>query len=325
MRHVTLLVCGAVLLCGCGGGGKAGDRQFVSIGTAPVGGVFYTFGGALAEVLNTSMTDQDWRFTAESTGGSMENIRRLGQGDLQLAICNSSISYFAKRGEEGWEAPQDICAVMTLFANVAMFVARRDDGIGSIEDLRGKRVAVGPEGAGFEFFIRPLLAAHGLTYDDFSDVYAAQQQCVDQLGDGSIAAAFLGGGVPTPAIVSASASMDILLIPYGEEQRKKLVADYPFFDFATIPADTYAGQSEEFKGLNVGSAHLVCSGGADEDFVYMVTKTLWEQRSLVAEKHGAGRAINPKVVVRSTGIPFHPGAIRFYREAGIWPQGQESQ
>lgn len=317
-RLVGLGMVGAFLfgMAGCGGSGE--DRGFVSIGTAPVGGVFYLFGAAVSSLLNEESAEGALRVTAESTGGSMENIRRIDSGDLQLAISNSSISYFAARGEAGWEKAYPIRAVMTLFPNVAFFVTKKESGIEKLADLKGKRVAVGPEGAGFEFFIRPLLEAHGVTYDDFEDVYAGQQQCVDQMGDGAIDAAFLGGAQPTPSIVSASVSMDLHFIPFGEAEKKTLLDTYPFFAPATVKAETYKDQSQPFNGLNVGSAHLIVGADADEEFVYKVTKTIYENREKLIEKHGAARALKEHTVIRNTGVEFHPGAVRFYKEIGIW-------
>jgi len=324
----ALALLGSLILAACGGGtetassngeGGGGDRQFISIGTAPPGGVFYTIGGAISDVLNDNAGESGWRVTAESTGGSMENIRRLDAGDMQFAVSNSSITYFAVRGEEGWEKAYPARAVMTMFPNIAMFITKTDSGIKSIADLKGKRVSVGPEGAGFEYFVRPLLAAHGVSFNDFEDVYAGQQQCVDLLGDGSIDAAFLGGGVPTASITSAAAAMDILLIPFGEEEKQQLARDYPFFEFATIPAGTYRGQTEAFEGLNVGSAHFITHATVSEDLVYAVTKSMYENREQIAERHAAGKAITPTNAPKSTGTEFHPGAIRYYKEAGIWP------
>ena len=113
--------------------------------------------------------------------------------------------------------------------------------------------------------------------------------------------------------------MDIQLVPYGIEERKRLAADYPSFDEVTIPAGTYKGQDAPYEGLNVGSAHLLVSGDANDDFVYKVTKIIYERREKVAERHRAAKAINEKNVVRMTGVDFHPGAVRYYKEIGIWP------
>lgn len=308
----------------CGGSSDNGDtavsRQFLSMGTAPPGGAFFVVGSALAEVINQTGSDLGYNVTAEATSGSQENIRRLASGELEFSLSNAAITYFAARGGEGWDRAYPVRSVMTLAPNIALFVTLPDSGITTLADMRGHRVTVGPAGAGFEFFVRPLLEAHGITYDDFSPLNATQQGAVDMLTDGSADATFLGGAVPTASITQAAASMDITFLPYGDAEKEELVNEYLFFRPATIPADTYRGQTEPFEGLDVGSMHFITSTDASDELVYSITKLLYDNRELVIERHAAGRAINPSNVVRDTGTEFHPGAIRFYREIGIWPQ-----
>ena len=317
---VLLLALGAA----CGGGDAGGDdapqRRFLSMGTAPPGGAFFVVGSALAEVINETGGEFGYSVTAEATSGSQENIRRLASGELDLALSNAAITYFAVRGAEGWDRAYPVRSVMTLAPNVALFVTQASSGIAAIGDLRGRRVTVGPAGAGFEYFVGPLLAEHGVAYDDFSPLNATQQAAVDMLTDGSADATFLGGAVPTASITQAAASLELTFIPFGEEEKQALIDEYLFFRPATIPAETYRGQTAPFEGLDVGSMHLVTAADAPVDLIYNATKLLYENQALVVEKHAAGRAINPGNVVRDTGTEFHPGAIRFYEEAGIWPQ-----
>ena len=317
------LACAFAASCG-GSGGVGGDaapeRVFLSMGTAPPGGAFFVVGSALAEVLNEFGTGFGWNTTAEATSGSQENIRRLDTGELDFAMSNAAITYFAVRGGDGWNKAYPMRVVMTLAPNVALFISPAGSDVETIEDLRGERVGVGPAGAGFEYFVGPLLAAHGLTYDDFSPLNATQSGAVDLIADGSAAAVFVGGAVPTASITQASASQDIHFIPFDEDVRQQLIDEYLFFRAATIPAGTYRGQDEPFEGLDVGSMHLITAASVSDDLVYNATKILYEQRASVVEKHAAGRAINPANVVRDTGTEFHPGAIRFYQEIGIWPQ-----
>lgn len=320
-----VLLCLAVAVGACGGASNDGspadgaspERRFLSLGTAPPGGAFFVVGGALADVLDASQ--ESWRVTNEATKGTQENLRRLTGGELDLALANSAITYFAVRGEEGWE-PTPVLSVMTLAPNVALFLAKQGSGVETIEDLRGKRVVVGPAGAGFEFFLKPILAAHGVTYDDFTALPAGTQaSTVDLLADGAADAVFLGGAVPTASITQAATSMDLVFVPYDETAMDELSARYPFFQRATIPAGTYKGLVEDYQGLDVGSMHLVAAEAAPEELVYQVTRTLYENREKVVAKHPAGRAITPGNVVRDLGTPFHPGAERYYREIGIWP------
>ena len=293
-------------------------RRFISVGTAPAGGAFFVVGSAIAEVVGGNAPEAGWEVTAEATKGTQENIRRIVSGELEFALANAAISYFAVRGEGAWETEHAIRSVMTLAPNVGLFLTPESSDIRTIQDFAGKRIVVGPAGAGFEYFLRPILAAHGITYDDFTPINSTYIGAVDLLADGSAAAAFIGGAVPTPAATQASTSQDIFFIPFDETAKQALFADYPFFNAITIPADTYKGQTEPFASMNVGAMHLITAENADEDMVYAFTKTLYTHRAEVVKRHGAGKAINPKNVVKDTGTAFHPGAIRFYQEIGIW-------
>ncbi len=313
-----------LLLIGCSkststSDGSGGQRQFISMGTAPVGGAFPVVGGAICDVLNQHKGPIDWKLSPKGTKGSQENIRRLQQGELELGMSNAAISYFAVRGEAGWQEKYDIRAIATLAPNVAMFITRADSGIQTIADLKGKRVITGPSGAGFQMFIEPILAEHGVGWNDITSLNATQSSSVDQLADGSADAAFLGGAVPTSSISQAASTFDVNFVPFDEGARQALIEKYAFFHPATIPAGTYKGLDEDFQGLNVGSMHLITSASQDEELIYQITKTMWENRAEIAEQHPAGKAINPNNVARNTGVEYHPGAIRFYKEAGIWP------
>lgn len=325
MHGAWRCVCAALVVAavGCGGGSTGSEteagRRFLSLGTAPAGGAFFVVGSALAEVLNGVETE-DWNVTPESTSGSQENIRRLDSGELDFALSNAAITYFAVRGTEGWDRAYPVQSVMTLAPNVTIFLTSPDSGIRTIADLKGQRVVVGPAGAGFEYFVRPLLAAHGVTYEDFTPLNATQAAAVDMLADGSAAAVLVGGAVPTASITQATASMDVFFVPYDPVAVETLVAEYVFYNPATVPGGTYRGHEEDFHGLDVGSMHLITSATQDEDLVYRVTRALYENRAQVVQRHAAGNAINPANVVRNTGTAFHPGAIRYYREIGIWPE-----
>lgn len=315
---VAAVTAAAITLSSCGS--ESDGRRFLSVGTAPPGGAFFVVGGAIAQVVGSHTSGRNWQVSAEATKGTQENIRRLHRGELQFALANAAITFFAVRGEGAWGEKQEVRAVATLAPNVALFIAPVAVGIERIVDLKGKRVVVGPAGAGFEYFLAPILAAHGVKYTDFTPLHNTQAGAVDMLADGSAAAAFLGGAVPTASITQASASQDIRFVPYDAQALTQLLERYPFFDHATIKGGTYRGQAEDFHGMNVGAMHLIAGAGVDEEIVYRFTKTLYENRAEVVKQHPAGKAINPKNVVRDTGTPFHSGAERYYRESGIWPR-----
>ena len=332
IRHqLKALVCVTIvttvgLVIGCTGGEEeGGEKRFLQLGTAPVGGAFNVVGGAIAEVVEEDRPEGMGKLTAKATKGTQENIRALDDGSIDFALANAAISYFAVRGEGAWDKEYDVKTVMTLAPNVAMFVTTKGSGIETIADLKGKKVTIGPAGAGFEYFVGPLVEAHGLTLEadkenSIKKQNATQSQAVDLLGDGAIDAAFLGGAVPTSSLLQACSTLDVVFIPFDPAVRETLITDYDFFDPFTIAKDKYSDLTGEFEGLNVGAMHLITSGSQDEDLVYNFTKTVYERREKVAAKHPAGKAINPKNVIKNTGTEFHPGAIRYYKEIGIWPE-----
>ncbi len=300
---------------------KKTNTSFINIGTASSGGAFHLVGSAIAGVVEKNIEDLDWKVTAESTKGTQENIRLLvsEDGNLEFALANAAISYFAVRGEGAWKKTYPIRAVMTLAPNIGLFVTTKASGIKSIADLKGKRVVVGPAGAGFEYFLGPILKEHGVTYDDFSPLNAKYFGAADMLKDGSADAAFMGGAIPIPAVEQVSATLDIFFIPFETAAIESLIKQYPFFDKRTVPTEGYKKiLTEPFDSLNVGSMHLITAESVDEETVYNFTKTVYNNRAEVVKAHKAGRAINENNVVINVGTPFHPGAIRFYKEIGIW-------
>jgi len=310
---LSLLAIVPLSMSGCGGGGS-NSSQFISIGTATQGGAFYQVGAAIANVLNDGKDKGGWKkATAEATAGSLENLRRLEAGDIQIGMSNSSISYLAVRGEGGFDKKYDVKSLMTLFPLIAMFVTRADSGVKTIKDLEGKRVVIGPEGAGFEHFVRPIVEAHGVDWETLDVTYASFSQSVGFLQDKNAEAAFLGGGMKSPAITNAATSIDVSLIPYDEDAKQRLVDKFPSFNHVVVPANTYKGQTEDYQGLNVGSAQLLVRADAPDEFVKTAIEIIWNKRKTIAETHAAGKSINAKNVSRYTGVEFHPAAAEYYK------------
>jgi TRAP transporter TAXI family solute receptor len=315
----------ATALSGCGGSGDAtgdggsssGKRTFVTVGTAPDGGAFAPVGNAIANVVAENKGDLNWQVTPSGTKGTQENIRKLAAGEIEFGMSNAGIAYAAINGEGAWGKPFEVRSVCTLAPNVGVFVTTKSTGIKTIADLKGKRVVLGPSGAGFDYFLKPLLKAHGLSYDDLTVLNGNYFSAGDMISDGKADAAFMGGAIPIPAVTQLCSSQDVVFVELEEGIADKLAE--PYYFPVPIPADKYSDLDADFQGLNVGNMQLVTYSTVDEELVYNFTKVLYTNRAKVAEKHPAGKALNPKNAVRDTGVPFHPGAIRFYKEAGIWP------
>ena len=304
--------------------GCAEKGEYITLGTATPGGAFIPVGNAIATTVEANKGDLDWQVGSKETKGTQENIRNLESGSLQFGLANAAISYFAYRGEGDWKTKREIRSVATIAPNVGLFLTIKGTGIKTIADLKGKRVVLGPAGAGFEYFLKPLLEAHGVKYSDMQVINGNYLDASNMIADGKADAAFMGGAIPIPIAGQLCNTQDVVFIKFDESAVEKL-KKYPFFYEVTIPATAYSDLEEDMMGINVGNMQLLSYESVPEDIVYNFTKIMYENRDAIAKQHAAGKALNPKNIVRDFGTPFHPGAIKFYKEAGIWPEDADAK
>jgi hypothetical protein len=317
----------AASLISCGGSGDQARQTVavngvqvpprIKIASGSVGGAYFPMGNAIAQVLSTKLPGV--LATGEASGGSAQNIRMLDGRQIDFALSNASITFPAIRGgSDGFDKPYPVRAVMTLHASVNLFVALASSGIRTIADMRGRRVSVGPAGGGWDAYTKPILAAHGLTFADFTPVYEGQSSAVDMLTDKNVDAIFVGGSIPHATIMSAQAGHEIVLVQFDRAALDKVNADHPTIQKYLVPAHTYKGQDTDFWAVDAGAAQLIAREDADADMIYLITKTLYENRDMIAKMTPAGKEITPERVAMDIGIPYHEGSLRYFKEANLW-------
>lgn len=291
--------------------------KFVSIATGGVAGVYFPLGGTLARLINEKMPGVT--ATAETTGASISNARLLETKSVEIAFIQNDIAHWAHYGKEMFTAPiPHILGVATLYPETIQLVTLADSGIKSLADLKGKRVAVGAAGSGTEANARQILAAAGITYADISVQYLAFAPAAAALKDGHVDAAFLTAGIPTAAVIDLATTHRIQLVPIGAEVAEKLAPDYPFYVRTVIPAGTYTGIGADVETVAV-RAMLVVRADLSADFVYHLTKLLFGNLDAMAATHARGKDISLERALEGMPVPLHPGAERFYKEAGLLP------
>ncbi len=300
----------AVGIAGCGGSGE--KEQFINIATGGTAGTYYPIGGAIAEVLNKNGMNA----SAQSTGASVANINMLKDKQVELAIVQNDITYYAVNGEEMFKESgkvENLKGIASLYPETCQFIVREDSGIKAIPDLKGKRVAVGAAGSGAEANARQILEAYGITYDDVDEQFLSFAEGSYALKDGTVDAAFVTAGYPTASVQDVASQNKIRLLPVGDEQIKILAEKYPFYTKTTVPAGTYQGFDEEIQTVSV-MAILVANDKIDAALGEKVTKAIFDNVDKIAAAHSAGKNINKATALEAMDfITMNEGAEKILK------------
>lgn len=288
-KRIATAVCAVALavgIAGCGGGDK---EQFINIATGGTAGTYYPIGGAIAEVLNKNGMNA----SAQSTGASVANINMLKDKQVEIAIVQNDITYYAVNGEEMFKDGgkiENLKGIASLYPETCQFIVRDDSGIKAITDLKGKRVAVGAAGSGAEANARQILEAYGITYDDVDEQFLSFAEGSYALKDGTVDAAFVTAGYPTASVQDIASQHKIRLLPVGDEQVKKLAEKYPFYTKTVIPAGTYQGFDQEIESVSV-MAILIANDKIDAALGEKLTKAIFDNLDKISAAHSAAKNI----------------------------------
>ena len=294
---------------------------FISIGTGGVTGVYYPTGGAICRMMAKTRKETGIRCAVESTGGSVYNVNAVRAGELEFGVAQSDVQFKALTGsgslaEQG--ANPDPRSVFSIHPEPFTVVARADAGIANFEDLKGKRVNVGNPGSGQRDTMEVLMAASGMTMDDFalvSELQAGEQS--QALCDGNIDAMVYTVGHPSGSIQEATTACDAVLVNVTGDAVDKLVEENSYYRKATIPGGMYRGNDADVQTFGVG-ATLISSASVPDDVVYNLVKSVFSDIEGFRALHPAFANLDP-VQMANDGLsaPLHPGAEKYFREAGL--------
>ena len=303
----------AVAAIGCGGGGGKDGETFVNIATGGTAGTYYPIGGAIAEVLNKDA--QGVNASAQSTGASVANINMLKDGQVDMAIVQNDITYYAVNGKEMFENKVDnLRGIASLYPETCQFVVLEDSGIKTIADLKGKRVAVGAAGSGVEGNVRQILKAYDMSYDDIDEQFLSFAEGATALKDGTVDVACLTAGYPTASVQDVASQKKIRLLPIDNDKIESLMKEYPFYTKTTIPKGTYQGFDEDVQTVSV-MAILVVNDKLSDDAGYEITKAIFGGLDKISAAHSAAKAISKEKALEGMDfITMNGGAQKFLKE-----------
>ncbi len=329
------------------------ELQFFRIATAATTGTYFQIGGVLASAITKPAGSRDCVHggscgvaglvaIAQASQGSIQNVLAVAGGQTESGLVQSDIAYWAyvgstvaprncgkglgevARGTPGMTLlaaggrRQDLRAIAGLYPEDVHIVVRRDSSITELSDLKGKRVALGEPESGTLADAIVVLEAAGLSECDLDAQYLRLAEASAALIEGRIDAFFMVAGYPVPAITDVAAAVPTRLLPLRRDIVDGLAAQYPFFKADVIPGGSYPGVAEDTPTIGT-TALWVTRADMGDDLIYAITKSLWSDgtKRLLEGAHPVGRRIRLASALDGVAIPLHPGAARFYREAGL--------
>jgi len=293
----------------------AAKTEFISIGTGGTGGVYYPYGGALAEIWTKHV--EGVKAVAEVTGASVENIKLAHKGETVVGEVMGDVAFEAAYGKGRFEEKaQDVAAMFVMYQNVFHVVTLKDSGIQSLQDLKGKRVSVGSPGSGTEYMANLVFKAIDLPYDSFEVKRLSFVENANALRDGTIDAGVWCVGPPTSSIMDLSTTHDIRVVPFSREEVEKVVSTYQYYAPSTLAKGVYNGVEEDVATVSVWNV-VICQKSLPEDLVYNLVKAAFENQDYLMKVYPGAKDTTPENAVQFSPIPLHPGAVKYLKEKGL--------
>jgi TRAP transporter TAXI family solute receptor len=326
MPTLRLLVAGALAVCVAGAAcssdssGSSASKRRLSIATGGTGGVFYPYGGGIAKVITEHLDNVE--ATAEVTAASVDNLKFLQQGTSDLAFTMADMAQDALKGRDVFTefGAVQVRTLAVLYSSYSHLVTMADSGISTVADLRGRVVSTGAAGSGTTVMAHRLLQAAGLDpARDIREQSLGVAQSVDALKDGKIHAFFFNGGLPTASILDLvnTPGVKAYLVPNdGALPRLEQLFGPSLYYREVIPKTTYSSDSD-VPVVAVANL-LVASESMPEQLAHDITQLLFDRKNELAAIHPQARTLSLDTALTGSPVPFHPGAIRFYREKNVW-------
>lgn len=327
---ISVLAAGLTVLAGPS---FSQELNVIRIGTGSTAGTYFPIGGLIGNVISNPPGSRPCDrggscgvpgliAVAQSTGGSVENVRAVEAGTMEMGLSQADVAYWSFFGTGSFEGdkPRDrLRALANLFPENIHLVARADSGIETLNDLRGKRISLGGLGSGSRVDARLILSAFGLKFGDMKLSNMELEPSTDALVANEIDALFLVSGAPALAIQDLAEQIELTFVPINGPIATKLTKIFPFFVKGTIPEGVY-GNNPSTETLDVGAV-LIVRDDMPEDLAYGITRAIWHPNTapLLANGHPRARLMSLSRATKGVGFKLHPGAVRYYNEQGILP------
>ncbi len=306
----------AVLCCALLIAGSASARtQFVSIGTGGTGGIYYPYGGGVAEIWSKFVPGV--KAVAEVTGASVENVKLAHKGETVVGEVMGDVAEAGYKGTGKFKGKKhNILSMAIMYPNLLQIVTLKKSGITNIEQVKGRHISTGSPGSGTNFMAENVFKALGIPLNSYKDSRLSFTESANALRDGTIEVGIWSVGPGTSSILDLATTHDIHIIAFTPEQTKKILAANQNYSAVELAGGVYRGVDQAVPTIGVWNV-MICQKSLDTDMVYNLVKALYEHQDYLLKIHPSASYTTPENAVKYSPIPLHPGTIKYLKEKGI--------
>ncbi|MCT4595806.1 MAG: TAXI family TRAP transporter solute-binding subunit [Anaeromicrobium sp.] len=303
------------------GSDTSNEKQFVTVVTGSTGGTYYPVGTIFSTLWNEKLGHKGVVASVQSSGGSVENLNMLKDGEAELGIAMGNLTLFAYKGEGKFKDNkfENVRFVTALWPDVTQIVVTEDANVNSLSDLKGKRFNVGGAGSGTEYSTNLILEnVAGITFKDIEAEHLGYFEASSAMQNGQLTGMNAEGGLPTSAVSEVFASKTkVKMLEFSNEDYDKLHDVAPYYGQFTVPSGLYSNLDKDVKTVGIKST-LIASADLDEDLVYELVKNIYENYDEISSSHKALEFVKLEEAIKGLPpVPLHKGAVRYFKEKGI--------
>jgi len=312
MKRAMILALGLVMVLAVP---AAARTTFVSIGTGGTGGIYYPYGGGVAEIWSKYVPGV--KAVAEVTGASVENVKLAHKGETVVGEVMGDVAVAGYKGLSKFKGKKhNIFGMAIMYPNLLQIVTLKKSGITNVEQVKGRNISTGSPGSGTNFMTETVFKALGIPLDSYKDSRLSFTESANALRDGTIDVGSWSVGPGTSSILDLATTHDIRILGFTPEQTAKILAANKTYSAVELAGGVYRGVDKPVPTIGVWNV-MICQKSLDADLVYRLVKALYEHKDYLIKIHPSAAYTTPENAVKYCPIPLHPGTIRYLKEKGI--------
>jgi len=289
--------------------------EFISVGTGGTGGIYYPYGGGVAEIWSKNV--KGVKAVAEVTGASVENVKLAHKGETVIGEVMGDVAVAGFDGLSKFKGKKhNILSMAIMYPNLLQVVALKKSGITNIEQIKGKKISSGSPGSGTNFMAETVFKALGIPLDSYKDSRLSFTESANALRDGTIEVGVWSVGPGTSSILDLATTHDIHILTFTSEQQKKILAANKEYSAVDLAGGVYRGVDSPVPTIGVWNV-MICQASLDADMVYNLVKALYEHQDYLIKIHPSASYTTAENAVKYSPIPLHPGTVKYLKEKGV--------